>query len=163
MLPRGSLPFTSESGRANWKEPPLPVEHHRPGLTRCELLRHPYTPWLPLSVWDRYSWSGAACPIMPSCHGAWQAPPLLAAAAVLEHSSGEGRIVPGGMGACRQPPPALQMCWALLHHSTLITSSAWSPKRDPTAATESALPASTEICSQEQFQDCCEDVGSTLG
>lgn len=54
-LPRGSSPFTGGSGRANCMEPPLPVEHHRPGLTRCALLRHPYTPCVPLSVWDRYS------------------------------------------------------------------------------------------------------------
>lgn len=153
MLPRGSLLFTSGSGRANWKEPPLPVEHHRPGLTRCELLRHPYTPWVPLSVWDRYSWSGGACPIMPSCHGAWQAPPLPAASAALENSSGEGWLIPGGMGACGRPPSSLQMCSGLLHCSTPVTSAAWSLKRVPTAAVESPLPAGTERCSQGRFQD----------
>lgn len=71
-----------------------PPEHRRPGLTRRVLPRHPYTPWVPPTAWDRYSWSGGACPIMPSCHGALQAPPLPAAAAVPEHSSGEGWLLP---------------------------------------------------------------------
>lgn len=66
-------------------------------------------------------------------------------------------------GGLQKPPPALQMCWALLQRSTPITSSAWSLKRDPTAAVESPLPSSTEMCSQEKFQDCCAVVGSTLG
>lgn len=122
----GSLPFTSTSGRVNWKEPPLPVEHHRPGLMRRVLLRHLYTPWVPLTAWNRYSWSSGACPIMSSCHGAQQAPPLPTAAAVLEHSSGEGCLIPGGMGGCGWPPPAPQVHCALPHHSTLITFSVWS-------------------------------------
>lgn len=92
----GSSP-SSRSGRAHGEEPPLlfsPPEHRRPGLTRRVLPRHPYTPWVPPTAWDRYSWSGGACPIMPSCHGALQAPPLPAAAAVPEHSSGEGWLLP---------------------------------------------------------------------
>lgn len=117
----------------NWKEPPLPVEHHRPGLTRRVLLRHPYTPWVPLTAWDRYSWSGGACPIMPSCHGARQVPPLPAAAAVLEHSSGEGWLILGGMGDVDRHP-LLPKCTGLF----------------PTAASSSPLqrvPAARPHCS----------------
>lgn len=129
----GSSPFTSMSGRANWKEPPLPGEHHRPGLTRRVLLQHSYTPWVPLTAWDRYSWSDGACPIMSSCHGAWQAPPLPAAAAVLEHSSGEGWLIPGRMGGCRWLPSALEVHRALPYHGTLITSSVRCLQREPSA------------------------------
>ena len=111
------MPFTSASGRANWKEPPLPVEHHRPGLTRRVFLRHAYTPWVPLTAWDRYSWSGRACPIMPSCHGARQAPPLPAAAAVLKHSSGEGWLVPGGLEDV-DSHPLLPKCTGLFPTTT---------------------------------------------
>lgn len=118
-----SSPFTSTSGRVNWKEPPLPVEHHRPGLMRRVLLRHLYTPWVPLTAWNRYSWSSGACPIMFPCHSAQQVPPLPAAAAMLELSSGEGCLIPGGMGGCGWLPPAPQVHWALPHHSTLSTFS----------------------------------------
>ena len=69
----------------------------------------------------------------------------------------------GRAGGRGQPPPAPQVHWALSHHNTLITSSAWSLQREPTVAMEAALSAGTGRCSQEQVQGCCAGVGSTLG